>query len=267
MKYYVVSDVHSFYNELIDALTRQGFFEDTEPHKLIICGDAFDRGIGTVELQRFMMELLAKDELIFVRGNHEDLLIDMIVNFDEYRLDIESGFSHHVSNGTFKTALHLAGMTKSQAFRDTDEFRRKVMQSDFWKVLIPASVNYYETDKHIFVHGHIPCVTEKMPMHYRLGRTYRYMPEWRNAADEEWSQARWFNGMELAMLWDIIEDNKSIVVGHWHASYGHSKFDRNGTSEFGSDADFSPFYGRGIIAVDACTAYSGKVNCIVIEDE
>lgn len=57
----------------------------------------------------------------------------------------------------------------------------------------------------------------------------------------------------------------AIVCGHWHTSYGHSKYERKGT-EFGEDADFSPYYGPGIIAIDACTAFSGKVNCLVIED-
>ena len=28
----------------------------------------------------------------------------------------------------------------------------------------------------------------------------------------------------------------------------------------------TPYYGHGIIAIDACTAFSGKVNCLVIED-
>ena len=43
------------------------------------------------------------------------------------------------------------------------------------------------------------------------------------------------------------------------------KYEHKGT-EFGEDADFSPYYGPGIIAIDACTAFSGKVNCLVIED-
>lgn len=64
----------------------------------------------------------------------------------------------------------------------------------------------------------------------------------------------------------VIEPNKTIVCGHWHASYGHAKID--GTcSEFGEDADFSPYYGKGIIALDACTVHSRKVNCIVLEDD
>lgn len=33
------------------------------------------------------------------------------------------------------------------------------------------------------------------------------------------------------------------------------------------DADFSSYYGKGVIALDACTAYSGQVNCIILEDE
>ena len=37
-------------------------------------------------------------------------------------------------------------------------------------------------------------------------------------------------------------------------------------SEFGCDAVFTPFYGNGIIALDACTAKTGFVNCIVLEE-
>lgn len=44
MKYYVVADVHGFFDELKFALTEKGFFTDTERHKLIVCGDLFDRG-------------------------------------------------------------------------------------------------------------------------------------------------------------------------------------------------------------------------------
>lgn len=75
----------------------------------------------------------------------------------------------------------------------------------------------------------------------------------------EWE---WFNGMDAAQTAD---ENKTIVCGHWHTSYGHSKYEHKGT-EFGEDADFSPYYGPGFIAIDACTAFSGKVNCLVIED-
>ena len=40
MRYYVVADTHGFFTEMIDALNEKGFFEDNEPHKLIVCGDS-----------------------------------------------------------------------------------------------------------------------------------------------------------------------------------------------------------------------------------
>ena len=37
-------------------------------------------------------------------------------------------------------------------------------------------------------------------------------------------------------------------------------------SQYDEDADHSPFYGDGIIAIDACTPFSKKINCLVLED-
>lgn len=37
-------------------------------------------------------------------------------------------------------------------------------------------------------------------------------------------------------------------------------------SQYDEDADHSSFYGDGIIAIDACTSLSKKINCLVLED-
>ena len=92
-----------------------------------------------------------------------------------------------------------------------------------------------------------------------------YESDWRMQDEFKWERARWINGM-LAASKGVVEPNKTIVCGHWHCSYGHAKLEGNGI-EFDSDADFSPYYGNGVIALDACTAFSGKVNCIVLNDE
>ena len=37
-------------------------------------------------------------------------------------------------------------------------------------------------------------------------------------------------------------------------------------SQYDEDADHSPFYGDGIIAIDACTPLSKKINCLVLRE-
>jgi hypothetical protein len=89
------------------------------------------------------------------------------------------------------------------------------------------------------------------------------MENWREANEMQWEDARWGNPFELAEQ-GLLPD-KTLVFGHWHCSTGWAKLE--GRSEFGEDAKFDPFYGDGFIALDACTAHSGIVNVVALEDE
>jgi metallophosphoesterase superfamily enzyme len=40
---------------------------------IVICGDLFDRGKEAEELQKYILDLMDRDEGILIRGNHEDL--------------------------------------------------------------------------------------------------------------------------------------------------------------------------------------------------
>ena len=260
MKYYVVTDVHGFYTELVTALTEKGFFEDREPHKLIICGDLFDRGRETLKMQAFIVDLLEKDEVILIRGNHEDLAVEFIENI-RYWMTPKVLSTHHWNNGTILSMLDLAGMELGDAYQAPNECAKRVQRSLFFQTILPAMGNYFETEHYIFVHGWIPChalgpLGRADPFHYKSG--------WRGATAAEWGQARWYNGM-VAAIQDVTEPGKTIVCGHRSASYGHAYIEGKG-SYHGDDADYSPFYAKGIIALDTCTAASGKVNCIILED-
>lgn len=261
MKHYVVADPHGFYTELIEALKNAGFFDDKEPHKLIVCGDALDRGGEAVKMQNFLLELYEKGELIFVRGNHEDLLEDMMDDVIEDPWMFLNGYSHHVRNGTFDTAMQLSKMNVKEAIMRLHDLVFATKESPFYKTLMPSSVDYYETEHYVFVHGWIPFITTGTS----ISRSYHYNPSWREASAEEWRQARWPNGMDMAEKFGIIEPGKTVVCGHWHASYGHFAFEHKG-AQHGPYADYSPYFGTGIIALDACTARTRMVNCIVIED-
>lgn len=248
MKYYVVSDIHSYFTQFKSSLEQAGYFTDLEPHKLVILGDLFDRGHEAHALQRFILDLMDQDRVILIRGNHEDLFRKLITT------DHGVLYSHHLHNGTFDTVLQLSKLDYIDALSGS-KLIAEAEKTPYNSRIIPAMRDYYETDHYIFVHGWIPCSES--------AEGYSFMENWRTASAEEWARARWYNGMDAAQT--VTVDGKTIVCGHWHASYGHSKFENKG-SEFEADADFSPYYGKGIIAIDACTAHSGTVNCIVVED-
>lgn len=257
MKYYVTADIHGYYTYLKTALEAEDFFYEKEPSKLIVCGDLLDRGPEAKKLIDFMVQLLEEGRLIYILGNHEELFVQCLQEIARG----DSVKSHHYLNRTWDSLLQISEMDEMEAYRHPNELVGRVMQSSFYKELLPSCVDYYETPNYIFTHGWIPCFTEG----FRPYVKYEYNSDWRNADIMDWRRARWFNGMELACKHHIIELNKTIVCGHWHASYGHSVIDHKG-EEFGETADFSPFYSDGIIALDSCAAGSGKVNCIVIED-
>ena len=75
MKYFVISDVHSYYYEMIDALNKAGFDPLNENHTLISLGDITDRGVWPNEVINYLMSL---DRKILIRGNHEDLLEELL---------------------------------------------------------------------------------------------------------------------------------------------------------------------------------------------
>ncbi len=246
-----------FFTEMKTALEEKGFFSDAEPHKLIICGDLFDRGTEAWMMQQFVLELMKKDQVILIRGNHEDLLLDFLYDFPWARYIS----SHHYSNGTVDTVCQLTGTTEELLTVTGHSVGKKMLDGPLCQKIIPAMVDYFETEQYIFVHGWIPCTV--LPRYQRVN-DYVFIENWRDAGPEQWRQARWINGMEAAHS-GIIESGKTIVCGHWHCSFGHANYE--GTcAEFDRDADFSPYYADGIIALDACTALTHKVNCIVIED-
>lgn len=247
-KLFVVSDVHGFYNEMREALDDAGFDPKNENHWLVGCGDYFDRGSQPLEVMKYLMGLPRK---ILVRGNHEDLL--------EQCCERGEAFAHDYSNGTYQTICELGDLGLGYAFTDCCD-RALARTHRFLNIM----VNYFETKNYIFVHSFVPVhCDDKFPPYYIRNRKYSKMENWREANQLKWEDARWGDPFELADKGLLPE--KTLVFGHWHCSKGWAKAE--GRSQFDDDARFDPFYGDGFIAIDACTAHTGKVNCIVIEDE
>ncbi|MBO5328776.1 MAG: metallophosphoesterase [Clostridia bacterium] len=263
MRYYTVSDPHGHFSLMKKALKESGYFSDDSQKKLIICGDLFDRGGEAIEMQNFIVDLLSRNEVILIRGNHE-LLIEKLAEDLPFYTAGDYRFNHHFLNGTFSTAFQLTGFKEDGLEVYPKRLALALKNTPLFKKILPACVNYFETDKFVFVHGYIPCFAKKSPLGYY---GYKYLPDWRNALQKDWDDAVWYNGMEAsrADLYNVTEPNKTIICGHYKASYGHSTLENKGR-ESGENADYTPYYGNGIIAIDACTVQSGFVNCIVLED-
>lgn len=262
MKHYVISDPHGFYNETIKALSDAGYFDEKGECRLVVIGDLLDRGDQANEMVEFMMEQNRLGKLVYVIGNHEDLLVDALQTVASGNVKkVSDQSTHHYRNGTWHTLLQLSRMTDEEANAYPMELARRVMDHDFYNRLLYCTVDYYETPNYIFTHGYIPADTYG----HNPILAAKYIPDWRDASPGKWRMARWLNGMEMNHKFKIKEPGKTVVCGHWHTSYGHANIEGKGT-EFGSDADLSPFYGDGIIAIDARTASSKRVNCIIIED-
>lgn len=260
-KFFVSSDIHSAYTPWIKALNEAGFDENNPEHKIILCGDLFDRMDESLQVYDFVDEMISKNKLVYVLGNHESLMTECI----------ERGYpgNHDWHNGTAKSIIDLAP--------DADNFYNACsVVYDKVTPLFNKAVNYFETKNYIFVHGWIPVICkDNLPSYYTRNRKFEFNPEWRSAHFSEWEQARWLNGMDMARK-GFVEPGKTIVCGHWHCSYGHyidalKDAIANDTDvaaeEFGPTAIWEPYYGNGIIAIDRCTAHTGEVNVLVLEDE
>lgn len=250
-KLFVTSDIHSHFKPFKESLDKAGFDLHNENHWLIVCGDVFDRGPDSVELLKFIMSLERK---ILVKGNHDILLEELCMRGFPY--------SHDKHNGTTRTVQDISGKQSAYDFHDACEVTWNKLAR--YRELL---VNYFETKNYIFVHSWIPTYKkEKLhPADKWITLTENeYMKDWRNANEVEWNDAMWGNPFKLADQ-DLNKTGKTIIFGHFHTSYQWSK---NGKcSEFDEDAIFEPYYGENYIGIDACTAYTNRVNVIVIEDD
>lgn len=100
-KYFISSDIHSFYDEYMTALNDASFDINNDEHIIVVLGDIFDRGKQPLEVYNFLKGL-PKERRILIRGNHETLLRDLVKRGYPEKWD--------VSNGTLDTLYYMAGL-------------------------------------------------------------------------------------------------------------------------------------------------------------
>lgn len=253
MKFFVTSDIHSFYEPLKTALDNAGFDQKNEEHWLIVCGDVFDRGPDSTALLNFLSSVERK---ILIKGNHDILLEECCTR--------EFPYPHDKLNGTVRTIRDLGG-SKDNCFAECC-CRTYEKLSNYRKSLL----NYFETKNYIFVHSWIPIKIqydeEASKPWYLAKEQYLYNENWREASEVEWEDAMWYNPFEMAEQ-NFNKTGKTLCVGHWHCSRGWAK--KESRSEFGDDARWDVYSDdiQKVIFIDRCTAHTKEVNVLVLEDD
>lgn len=233
-KIFAVSDIHGFFTEMKKALDNAGFDPQNPQHLLVSCGDAMDRGNQPREVIEFLNGLPNK---VLICGNHEILMQDAIRR--------KCFLMHDFHNGTANTAYDFC--TKENAgLMSHAQILGELRDDPEYQKYMSLLVNYFETERYIFVHSWIPG-----------GK------DWRSASQSKWNKAFWGNPFDIAAVVGN-KTGKTIVHGHWHNSTGW--WQKGIGSEFDEDACFDIIEHDGCIGLDACTAWTHKVNVLVLED-
>ena len=281
MKYFIVSDIHSFCSELKSALWKAGFNKRNKDHTLIVCGDVFDRGSETVELYKFLTSI-PKKRCILIKGNHELLYEELLEkSFPE---------SHDFSNHTVDTFCQIAGYSPEiltpkywrdlgdvpyeriqQAWQEIiTEVRQSPitawLQSDRWKY-------WHEVGNYIFVHSFIPLKNlDRMPAYYTYNRKFEYFKDWRKTANNfELEDATWGCPYQQYLDGHFKEEaanGKVLVCGHWAVT----DFRQHINNKWSEDTGIYKF--ENIIGLDCgvwqyrdTKAYYHPQNVLVIDDK
>lgn len=286
-KYFICSDVHSYYSILMRELKDAGFEIDNQDHIFVLVGDLFDRGDESLELYNWVKSL-PLERRILIRGNHEYLFRDMVdrgyaESHDEHNCTNETLYQLNSWNDKEKRkeyykALMTRDGTEASLLRIEESYygkRRKLFKSEISRkvrdwMMGDEWINYWETPNYIFTHGFIPLsqdidweTSEALGYIVKRGLPY-YREDWRNATATEWEDASWFNWSAnfMAIKQGCNKTGKYIVVGHWHTSdlfnyLANTKLDKYNCPIFISNK-------YKIIGLDACTAGSKKINIAIL---
>lgn len=236
MKYFITSDVHSYYTKLQEKLTSLSF--NKEEDTLVLLGDAFDRGPETIALYDWLRSL---PNIIYVLGNHDQMTIDFLENphyekasFNAYR------------NGNKYTLMHFAGINETEFDQWIEDEPTRIRD----KILVryPELLHYlkklplwFETEDEIFIHSGLDLTID----------------DWHMSSFKSVCWNREF-------FWqDTTEIKKTIYLGHTPTKNLREIYNKKGNN---LPLTNEPFAFENKIAMDGGVCYpEGQINVLILE--
>lgn len=224
-KYFVISNIHGELTKLKKVL--QNWDRDSET--LVILGDLIDRGEDSFGVIQLIMELQSKYDVVVLKGNHEEMILDALDGEDQ-RFHRHNGGENTLrsfrrqANGGELTEVHF------NVYSYIQKFQQHIIN---WLVNLPM---FYETKDYIFVHAGIDLELDN----------------WKESTSE-------------TFLWDrdffyenyINNTGKTIIFGH------------TPTLRLPGNKNFDIWYSKcgTKIGIDGGCAYKeGQLNYLQVED-
>ena len=259
MKYFVFSDVHGCYKELMESLNKAGYNSLDDSHKLVFLGDAFDKNRDDYNMYLFLKNNIKNNKLIWVMGNHDLYLLKVLKN-------------RKINKFCYNTVMNI-GKGIDSSLEDINDCIDALIQDGLYKILTEDVKYYFETKYHVLAHAFIPYDKREL----------KYDPLWRTSNESTWCSAvNNMQGFKLSIVDKILVPGKTLVLGHIGAYYGNlTKYHPElevGSSDFKKVGYklmkyckkyfeyFETFIGDGVVGIDSRCFETGFVNIYKIEE-
>ncbi|RCW44924.1 metallophosphoesterase [Paenibacillus prosopidis] len=192
----VISDIHGCFSPFNDLLELMKYRPGQD--QLILLGDFVDRGPRSREVVEQVIGLVRDDGAIAIQGNHDERLVDVMLERNEQAL---IKFSRH---GGRETAVSYSGISQGAIEYVIDRAKAAVQENYLHHVTFLGELPYYHEDEHfIYVHA---------------GLNPKY-PNWRE------QPARDFLYIKEPFLSKPTAVSKTVIFGHTKTINIHGKPD------------------------------------------
>lgn len=218
---YAIGDIHGD----IERFKRTLSNFDERLHQLVLLGDLLDRGSHSKECLRLGEQLVKEKQAVYIKGNHEMLLLQFINNPNER-------YANYLLNGgkaTIESLLYQGACEEYSASEIASMIRSYYQELLNFLEELPL---YYEWGPYIFVHAGVDLSLE----------------EWRNTSERDFVWLREpFHQLPN-------HTGKTIVFGHTPT-----------LNLYGDNQTTKLWYGDHKIGMDGGGIYGGSIHAVIFD--
>lgn len=235
MKYFVISDIHGYYDVMRSSLQKHQYDSTNQSHHLIVIGDMFDRGHQSHLVLQYLYDLHQQEKATIILGNHDTFLRDFL------QREHQKAYFNTIYNGFGETLYALSGIqVEYERFEEIcDKIHERYPYLLSWLESLPL---YYELGDYIFVHGGIDGG----------------VLDWKSMLTEK--DFVWSREINLPPV-----PGKTVVVGHHRIATIREKTEDYEMLYLYHPEAFDILYKEGKILIDRFVEVSQELNVLILE--